>query len=233
VVAGHEQNTLGSFAAAAALGVPWVEVDVRRTADDELVVAHDPVDADGAWVADLTSAQTDECGVLRLRDLLAALPPGVGVDLDLKSAMPDSGRTPDRTTAGLLAPVAAAELARRPLMVTSFDPAALQHVRAAAPEVPLGWLTWQSFPLEAAVAGCAHLDVEALAVHVGSFTDPRTGQFDAALAARAVALVHDCGKELLVWCPDPALTRQLADAGADAVVVDQVPRAWGQLHPAA
>src|SRR3954454_14030144 len=89
VVAGHEQNTLGSFAAAAALGVPWVEVDVRRTVDDELVVAHDPVDADGAWVAALTAAQTDGCGVLRLRALLAALPADVGVDLDLKSALPD------------------------------------------------------------------------------------------------------------------------------------------------
>ena len=233
VVAGHRENTLDSFIAAVDMGVPWVEVDARRTSDDVLVVVHDPVDADGVHVADLSAAQLDARGALRLGTLLDALPDAVGVDLDLKSALDDSTRPPDRTTAGLLAPVAAAEEDRRPLLVSSFDPAALQYLRAAVPGVPLAWLTWNCFPLEAAVAGCAHLDVDALAVHVGSLVDPHTGRHDAALAARTVALVHGCGRELLVWCPDPGLARLLADAGADGVVVDQVPYALGHLGAAA
>jgi glycerophosphoryl diester phosphodiesterase len=41
VVRGHRENTLGSFTGGAALGTTWVEADVRRTADDVLVVGHD------------------------------------------------------------------------------------------------------------------------------------------------------------------------------------------------
>ena len=55
IVDGHPQNTLGSFLAALEAGVTWVEVDVRRTADDALVVAHDAAYADGAFVVDLTA----------------------------------------------------------------------------------------------------------------------------------------------------------------------------------
>jgi glycerophosphoryl diester phosphodiesterase len=107
-------------------------------------------------------------------------------------------------------------------------------VRCTAPQVPLGWLTWHRFPLEAAVAGCAHLDVDVLGVHVGSLPDhPRTGARDAPAVARTHPLVHGCGWELLVWCPEPAPARLLAEAGADAVVVDDMAVALGVLHPAA
>jgi glycerophosphoryl diester phosphodiesterase len=237
VVAGHPENTLGSFSAAAALGAPWVEVDVRRTADDVLVVAHDAEYADGIRIADLRGGETDDRGTLRLDDLLEELPPGVGVDLDLKSAMEDCLRSPDGTTAGLLGPVAAQEAARRSVMVSSFDPGALQQVRGEAPRVPLAWLTWRQFPLEAAVAGCGHLDVDVLGVHVGSLSrNARSdggGGVDIAAVARAVSLVHGCGRELLVWCPDPERAQVLVGAGADAVVVDEVSRALGALRPAA
>jgi glycerophosphoryl diester phosphodiesterase len=234
IVSGHPENTLASFAGAVAVGAPWVEVDVRRTADDVLVVAHDRAYADGTQLVDQLAAQTDERGTLRLDTLLAALPPEVGVDVDLKSALEDCRRSPDRTTAGLLGPVVGDEAARRPLLVSSFDPAALHRVRCTAPQVPLGWLTWHDFPLEAAVAGCAHLDVEVLGVHVGSLPgDTRTGALDAREVERTLSLVHGCGRELLVWCPEPAPARLLAEVGADAVVVDDMVVALGALHPAA
>ena len=70
VVSGHAENTLDSFTTAAALGAPWVEVDVRRTADDVLVVAHDPAYADGVQLVDLSAVQTDDRGTLRLSALL-------------------------------------------------------------------------------------------------------------------------------------------------------------------
>src|SRR4029450_1145328 len=96
------------------------------------------------------------------------LPRQVGLNLDLKSSMDDCLREPGRTTAGLLAPVVAAEAAGRPLMVSSFDPGALGLLRATAPRVPLGLLTWYGFPVEMAVAACVHMDVEVLGLHVGS-----------------------------------------------------------------
>lgn len=232
VVAGQRENTLGSFLAAAELGVRWVEVDVRRTRDDVLVVAHDAAFPDGDQVSELSAAQADRHGALRLDVLLERLPPTVGVNVDLKSPIDDSLRTPDRTAAGLLAPVVAAEAGRRRVLVSSFDPTALRRVRAEAPHVSLAWLTWWQFPLETAVAGCAHMDVDVLALHVLSLArHPWTAALDATLDAAldrtaiecAVSLLHGCGRQLLVWCPSVQAARLLVEAGADAVIVDQLP----------
>jgi glycerophosphoryl diester phosphodiesterase len=230
VVAGQRENTLGSFCAAVRLGVPWVEADIRRTGDDVLVIAHDAVYPDGTALAAVTAAEADRRGTLRLTTLLDELPPAVGVDLDLKSSADDGLRPPARTTAGLLGPVAAAESARRPVLVSSFDPSALWLIRRTAPEVLLAWLTWYEFPLDTAVAACAHMDVDVLGLHIGSLRRAsRTAEVDPAVAERTVALVHECRRELLVWCPDGNPARVLAEAGTDALVVDPVPPALRAL----
>src|SRR3954468_5130871 len=232
VVAGHRQNTLSSFAAAVRSGARWVEADVRRLGDDVLVVGHDAAYPDGARLADITGAEADRRGTLRLSALLDELPRQVGLNLDLKSSMDDCLRSPERTTAGLLAPIVAAEATRRPLMVSSFDPAALWFLRATAPRVPLGLLTWYEFPVEMAVAACAHMDVEVLALHVGSLWDgTASGQIDSGVLAGLLTRVHRCGRQLLVWCPQIALARFLVSAGTDAVVVDDLPEALVALSP--
>lgn len=231
VVRGHRENTLGSFTAAAALGTTWVEADVRRTADDVLVVGHDEVYPGGTRVADVTAAEADRRGTLRLHTLLEQLPPEVGLDVDLKPAIDDSLRPPSRTTAALLAPVVAAEVRRRPLLVTSFDPAALHRLRSQEPSLPLGWLTWHRFPLDVAVAACAHMDVDVLGLHVGSLADRGSGAVEPATVAEALPFVHGAGRQLMVWCPAPASAGVLLEAGADAVVVDEVPRALELLGP--
>jgi glycerophosphoryl diester phosphodiesterase len=232
VVAGHRQNTLSSFAAAVRTGARWVEADVRRLDDDVLVVAHDAAYPDGTRLADITGAEADRRGTLRLSALLDELPRPVGLNLDLKSSMDDCLQSPGRTTAGLLAPVVAAEVTRRPLMVSSFDPAALGLLRAAAPRVPLGLLTWHRFPVEMAVAACVHMDVEVLALHVGSLWEGTApGQIDSGFLASLLSLLHRCGRQLLVWCPQIGLARLLVSAGTDAVVVDDLPEALVALSP--
>jgi glycerophosphoryl diester phosphodiesterase len=233
VVAGHQQNTLSSFAAAVRSGARWVEADVRRLGDDVLVVAHDAAYPDGARLEHLTGAEADSRGTLRLSTLLDELPRQVGLNLDLKSSMDDCLRSPGQTTAGLLAPVVAAEASRRPLMVSSFDPAALWFLRATAPRVPLGFLTWHRFPVDMAVAACVHMDVEVLALHVGSLGDRTAGgQIDPGVLASLLSLLHRCGRQLLVWCPQITLARLLVSAGTDAVVVDDLPEALVALSPA-
>src|SRR5215218_3671205 len=232
VVAGHRQNSLSSFAAAVRTGARWVEADVRRLRDDVLVVAHDAAYPDGTRLADITGAEAERRGTLRLSTLLDELPCQVGLNLDLKSSMDDCLRSPGQTTAGLLAPVVAAEATRRPLMVSSFDPAALWLLRATAPRVPLGLLTWYRFPVEMAVAACVHMDVEVLALHVGSLREGTAGgQIDSGVLASLLTLLHRCGRQLLVWCPQIALARLLVSAGTDAVVVDDLPEALAALSP--
>lgn len=225
VVDGHTENTLGSFLAAVELGVDWVEVDVRRTADDDLVVAHHPTAPDGTFWADLPAAQARARGVLGLAELLEALPPGVGVNLDLKSCAEDALRARGATTAALLAPVAGREARRRPTLVTSFDAGALGILRERAPGVPRGILTWVNFPIGQAVAAAGHLDVQVLAAQWKSLqpSDIEDETMHRPLEY-VVDLVHRAGCEFLVWCPPLTFSRRLREAGADALCVNDVPR---------
>jgi glycerophosphoryl diester phosphodiesterase len=223
-VDGQHENTLGSFLAAAEAGADWVEVDVRRTRDDRLVVAHDPAYDDGLFLVDADAATASARGTLLLDELLEALPEHVGVNVDLKTSMEDATRGADATTVALIAPVAAREAHRRPLALTSFDPAALHALRSLAPDVPLGLLTWLEFPVGLAVAAAAHLDVEFLAVHMGSLRpnriepEPQQRPLD-----YVVSLLHEADREVLAWCPTPEELPRVVAAGVDAICVNDIP----------
>jgi glycerophosphoryl diester phosphodiesterase len=226
VVAGQEQNTLGSFLGALDAGIDWVEVDVRRTCDDELFVVHDAAFTDGAFLTAMTGAQAATHGALAIEELLEALPPAAGVVFDVKSSLEDAGRPAAATTATLLARLGDRRLGERPAVALSFDPAALQHMREQAPRLPLGLLTWLRFPVGHAVAAAAHLDVQLLAVHAGSlWPNEATAPVDLPSLQHVVTSVHDSDRELIVWCPaDELQTQSLVEAGVDAIVVDDVPR---------
>jgi glycerophosphoryl diester phosphodiesterase len=210
VVGGHRENTLDSFRAAVAAGLRWVEVDARLSADGVLVARHDPVLEDGRSVADLPAGELD---LVRVADLLEELPAEVAVDIDVKSSLEDALRPRGETTAAVVADLAA--VARRRLLVTSFDPAALLIVRERAPGVPVGLLTWTRFPLRKGIAAAAHLGVDVVGPEVGSFA------FDAD-AERSVAVAHRAGLQVLGWCPDAAQAEALLAAGVDCLVIDDV-----------
>jgi glycerophosphoryl diester phosphodiesterase len=225
VVDGHAENTLPSFLAATDAGLRWVEVDARLNADDVLVARHDPTVPDGRFVADLGTRETDALGLMRVGDLLEALPAEVGVDFDLKSALEDALRPRGATTAARLAALAAGERERRPVLVTSFDPAALLIVRERAPGMPIGLLTWGGFPLRKAIAAAAHLRAEVVGPHVASFplSDyPRPLERE---AAHSLGVAHAAGVQVLAWNADAAQGDELLAAGVDGLVVDDVPRA--------
>jgi glycerophosphoryl diester phosphodiesterase len=230
-VNGHLENTLESFLAAAKAGVDWVEVDVRRTSDDELVVVHNPADSDGVFYADITAQEAYDKGALRLDALLEALPVSVGVDFDVKTSMEDAPLPRARTTMGQLAAVAVRESRRRDVLVTSFDPGGLDIARQLAPGVARGLLTWVDFPIGHAVAAAGHLDVQVLAPHWGSLrpndVEPKPLQRP---LDYVIDLVHESGREFLAWCPTVKFAQRLVDAGADALCVNDVPKVMASLQ---
>jgi glycerophosphoryl diester phosphodiesterase len=191
---GPGENTLASFQAAVRAGLGWVEVDANRAPDGALVASHDPV--------------TDGAGLMRVAELFDALPPHVGIDVDLKSSLADAALPRERTTAAMVA-----ELVRdagRPVMVTSFDPAGLLIVREHVPEVPIGLLTWIRFPVHHAIPAAAHLGADMVIPHVSS------------LEPDAIRAAHAAGLRVGAWCPDADEEAALAEAGVDFVVVDDV-----------
>ena len=224
IVNGQVENTRGSFLAALEAGVNWVEVDVRRTLDDQLFVAHDAFTG-SKFMTQMSAGEVIAAGGLKIEELLDALPRSAGVAFDVKSSIEDAGRPPRTTTAALLARLGKRSPWRRPVVALSFDPASLRHMREELPSLPLGLLTWLRFPVGQAVAAAAHLDVDLLALHAGSLW-PRSASIRADVPAleEVVEHVREADRQLMVWCPNRAQTRALVVAGVDALVVDDVPR---------
>lgn len=228
---GLRENSRESLIAGVESGLRWVEFDVRRTADDRLVIQHYPTWDDGSFIAHLDLSEARKLGAVTLEELLEDLPAHVGVNLDVKTSLEDALRPPDRTTAAILAPAAAQLLRDRPVLVSAFDASAVLQLAQAAPEVPSSYLTWVTFPLRKAIPAAKHLGARVVAPHWTSFgpnRDDRAPVF--ASPAEAIAIAHDAGLEVMPWCPHVEHARELLRAGADAVVVDDVSAALAQLR---
>jgi glycerophosphoryl diester phosphodiesterase len=132
----HRENTLGAFRAALGVrGVDGIELDVRAARDGRPVVLHDPtltrVFGVAVAAADLTGDELGRLGVPSLGDVLAAVPPAVFIDVELKEdvaaaaieVMRASGRGPATTTT----------------VISSFETDVLRAVAALAPAWPR-WL---------------------------------------------------------------------------------------------
>ncbi|MUL39717.1 glycerophosphodiester phosphodiesterase [Streptomonospora sp. PA3] len=228
---GFRENSAESYLAAVGAGARWIEIDVRRTADDVLVIHHDAALADGRPIVDVSADVCRREGLLTLEEAFAAVPAVVGVDVDVKTVMEDATDPPERRTASLLLPALRREAERRRtasgrerVFVCSFDPAALLAVRAGAPEIPLAWMPFVRNPLDQAVAGAAGLGCDLVAIDARSFgltgDAPRPGRRE---VAYTVGIAHRAGLEVVTWCPDPVDAARFTEAGVDAVVVDDVP----------
>lgn len=210
---GDGENTLESLVSAVDQGLTWVEIDVQRTAADTLILRHDPVTTDGSFVMDGTGE-----GLVRIEEVFEALPPHVGIDIDVKTVLEDAL---DYRTAPLLKKVVQKEVMRRTLMITSFDPALL--LRFSDTGIPLGLLTWLWFPIGHAIASAAGLGLDAIALHTGSCEDKgKQRPF-----SQCVEVAHEAGLDVIVWCPKPEEIPLYS--AADALVIDDVPGSLAHL----
>lgn len=201
------ENTLAAIRRAGRVA-DAVEIDVRRCGSGELVVIHDAdVDrlTDGTGeVAALSLSELRSLEVLgsgesipTLDDALAAVPPDVAVNVELK----ETGTAADA--------VDALEAAGNPAIVSSFSRTALREVRAASTSIPTAYVTdrLRDRPVTTAVElGCRY-------VH------PRCALcFYSPLLPRA----HAVGLGVNVWTVDrPLLVRALLGLGADGVITDR------------
>ncbi|MCW2989966.1 MAG: putative glycerophosphoryl diester phosphodiesterase [Solirubrobacterales bacterium] len=224
VVGGFAENTLASCRAAVEWGMRWLEIDCRLNAEGVLVARHDPRVEDGRFVADLSSAETDALGLMRLEDMFEALPLDVGIDLEVKTALEDALRPRDETTAAAAADLAArASAAGRPVLLTSFDASVLPIAAERHPALPTGLLTWTRFPLRKAIPAAVHLGARVVAPQFASFPLPGTPaeKMERELAD-AIDVAHRAGLEVVAWCPKPPEEKLLAAAGVDCIIVDDV-----------
>lgn len=230
---GYRENTLESYLAAVDHGLTWIELDVQRSRDDQLVIRHDPVTGDGEFVVSQAADELATAGVPRFEDIMAALPPRVAVNIDVKTIIEDAVDPPERRTAALVAAALRRHAGRRPLFVSSFDPSLLVYLRDQddfPARVPLGLITWLNFPAWHALPAAAGLGLDAVCLHTGTLAmhreQPRRQDHT---IETVISLAHQAGLEVLTWCPAPEAAVRLAAAGADALSVNDVPEVLAAL----
>lgn len=125
-----QENTIAAFAAALALGVDGVELDVRRTRDGVLVVHHDATVQDQA-IAQLTWAELQAIAphIPPLDAVLAVCGDRLWVDVELKEAGYE---------AQVIQQLQPRSIAK--LVITSFHPTVVQTVKQLLPSLSVGWL---------------------------------------------------------------------------------------------
>jgi glycerophosphoryl diester phosphodiesterase len=218
------ENTLEAFAGGLRLGADGVELDVRRTSDGRLVVHHD---AEIAGIGAIHTLRADELPpwVPGLDEALATCA-GATVNVEIKNAPVEPGFDPDETATGEVVAVLAASSgsagdAPAHVLVSSFWPASLAAVHAAAPEIPIGLLVPPS--LDAVVAAEQAAAMGCTALH----------PFHAQATPDLVELVHGFGMSVAVWTVNerPDLVAVVA-AGVDVVISDRITDMREALDPA-
>jgi glycerophosphoryl diester phosphodiesterase len=192
------ENTLASFAEALRLGADGVELDVRRTQDQVLVVHHDPtirVRGRRRRIANLPKHSLPA----RIPTLDAVLEwardQDVFVDVELKepgieNAVADRIRASDH------------------LVVTSFYPDILFAFRERAPHITIGWIT--KAPGDAVLEVARSLDVTLVVLHRSNAR--------AALTAPLLA----SGTHVWAWGANtPAAAQRLVSLGVSALITDE------------
>lgn len=205
------ENTVAAFLAAYEAGADWVELDARRSADGVAVLAHDGWTPDGVPVVDRTAQQLAELGVETLDEALACMPPGMGVDIEVKNLPGEPDYDEDDRFVSAVAEVVRPRASQRPVIVSSFNPLTVAELVRALPEVPAGLVHFDSLAVTAALPIAREQGAVALCSRVGA---PR-------LDAEGVAAVHAAGLGLLVWTVnDLAVAAELVRAGVDALCTD-------------
>jgi glycerophosphoryl diester phosphodiesterase len=214
---GYPENSLEAFLAAAVSGVPWVELDARRSSDGELMIWHDPATPDGDLIRTHTAAELSAAGILRLDEVLSVLPASVSVDVDVKTVIEDATDPEHQRTHVLIARALRRHRGTRRFLISSFDPSLptyLKDRKVPGEDVALGLITEVRFSAGPAVSAAANLGMDAVCLHIDSLR---------AEPERVLEFAHKSGLEVMAWSPDPALAVTLAEAGVDAVCVDDIP----------
>ena len=231
------ENTLAGFRHAARLGAPWVEFDIRLTADGACVVHHDEtlerttgatarVDATplaavssldaGAWFGAAFAGQAPpslERALAFLVDL------GLGANIELKTCT--KGREDEMAEAVGTALARSWPGDRSDVMASSFDVPLLAALQRRLSDLPRGLIA-RRLP-RWSVSQARRLGCAALHLHHEVVTPVRATR------------IKDQGFALAVWpVDDPARATALWDMGVDCVISsapDRVGATWMKRPP--
>ncbi len=213
------ENSLAAFALASALGLRYLETDIRVTRDRQLVCFHDDtLQRVTAATGPVRSRSLGELRALRINgsepiptfdEALEAFP-GQCFSVDLKD---EEGIEP------LVKSLRRKGVADRVCIAGAWD-GWLGHVRREVPNITTA-LGWRSL---GALLLCAQTGVRpprALATAPFAHVPVKLGKIPIFIE-RLVAMSHDIGVRVVTWTVDePVAIRRLLDVGVDAIITDR------------
>ena len=194
------ENTIAAFERAVEMGADCVELDVRRTADDRLVVHHDPHLADGRVIRETNRAELPG-HVPDLADALDACA-DIAVNIEIKNDPREPDHDPDDWVTEQLALTLGPGSAR--WLVSSFRWETVARCSDRLPAVRTAFLTSTLDPDTVVRTAEAGHD----AIH----------PWDRIVDEATVRHAHSLGLAVNVWtCDDPARMRELMAWGVDGI----------------
>ena len=208
------ENTMAAFKAAMDAGADFIELDVQRTKDGQVLVLHDAdfmrMGGDPRRVADLTAAEVASIDIGRkrgpqftgerapmLQEVIDLVRGRMKVNIELKYNVPDPGLAP-----------AVVELLRREdfidqVVITSLDYGALRQTRSIEPRLKTGHI------VTASMGDVLRTEADFLSLNSAKATT--------SLVRRARA----AGKDVAVWTVnDPEVMLRMIERGADNIITD-------------
>ena len=210
------ENTLAAFERAIELGVEGIELDVRRTADDVLVIHHDAHIDDGRSVRDVHSDDIPEW-MPTLAEALEVCA-GTWLNIDIKNMPGD----PDYDeTFGISMAVAAlidAFEAQDRTLVSSFNFGSIQRIREKDPSIPIGWIVWgQVNPMQMVERAAGTVD----ALHPSEMLVDKT----------LMDMCREAGLLVNAWTVnDPDRVLEMHRLRVDGIVTDEIQMALNVLY---
>jgi len=207
-------NTLEAFTKAVDAGADGIELDVRRSSDGVLVLAHDPTFPEFGHVARTSHADivAAKPSITTLRAALDAIPPHVFVNVEIKHHFADPGFERLRGIAVDTISLIVEHDEPRRIVISSFDHGILTRARKTRSDILRGLLVTSrtSKLLATQWARLAHHDAVNLdARHLRN--DP----------VKTISRAHHLGLAVVVWTVDePDEMQRLIDAGVDAIITN-------------
>jgi glycerophosphoryl diester phosphodiesterase len=204
----ERENTIGAFAAAVALGVDGVELDVRRTSDAVLVVHHDPTIGK---ISISEALQRDLPAYVPTLDEAMAACEGVLVNVEIKN---ERGRhEPVYDDTGEFARQVVTQLLEihwsERVIISSFDLATCAIVRSFDEEIRVGWLL-RDGDIAGAMTQAHELGFNAVNTHFKT------------LSADLMVLAHDLSLEVNTWTVNATRDiKRMLEFGVNGIITDE------------
>lgn len=209
-------NSIEALVLAAQAGGDGVEIDVRRSSDGVLILAHDSIHPTiGALsAAPFSRIREEDPSIPTLEEGLAAIPAHMWVNVEIKNWKSESGFDRKRTIVDqTVAKLIEVDDPSR-MLISSFDPFAMIRAKRIAPSIARGQLVFTNTRLSVGLWWTrlvGHQSVNLPAVYVED--DP------AAVVGRA----HALGLAVMVYVvDDPDVMRRMFSAGVDMIVTNDV-----------